>query len=158
MNAPLTANQVADYLLWFGAEHGDPLSNLKLQKLVYYAQAWHLALFKKPLFSERLEAWVHGPVEPKLYRRFKAYGFGLVPPPNKKPALPARIENHLKEVFSVYGRYSAWDLERMTHAETPWVKARGGIAEDEPCTVPISHSEMQRFYQAMAEAPSLEAC
>lgn len=154
MSAPLTANQVADYFLWFGAEHGDPLSNLKLQKLVYYAQAWHLALHKKPLFAERIEAWVHGPVEPKLYRRFKGHGFGLVPPPQRKPALPARYEAHLKEVFSVYGRYSAWDLERMTHAETPWIKARGGIEPDQPCTTPISHAEMQRFYAGLSATSS----
>ena len=60
--AEVSARQVAQFMISFSHEHGDPISNLKLQKLLYYAQAWFLALQDKPLFDERIEAWAHGPV------------------------------------------------------------------------------------------------
>lgn len=150
MKKTTSAGEVADFLLWFGAEHGDPLTNLKLQKLVYYSQAWHLARIGAPLFPEKLEAWVHGPVEPKLHRRLKPFGFSPVPPPARKPALTDNIESHLREVFSVYGRYSAWDLERMTHAEEPWITARAGKEPDEPSNATIAHAKMAQFYRKLA--------
>ena len=55
-----SANQVAQNIIGFSHEHGDPISNLKLQKLLYYAQAWYLALYDVPLFDDPIEAWVHG--------------------------------------------------------------------------------------------------
>ena len=65
----LTAAQVADYFLSLVDEDaGDSMTNLRLQKLLFYAQAWHLALTNRPLFEEDFEAWVHGPVIPSFYR------------------------------------------------------------------------------------------
>ena len=62
-----SAQQIADYLIAFSHSVGDPISNLKLQKLLYYAQAWYLALHNEPLFPESIEAWVHGPAVPPVY-------------------------------------------------------------------------------------------
>jgi uncharacterized phage-associated protein len=113
----VTANQVADFFLCFAQEHGDVLSPLKLQKLIYYAQAWHLALKSSPLFEERIEAWIHGPVVRSVYSRFKNYRWKAIDKKINYPDISQRIASFLEEVSSVYGRYSAWDLERMTHQE-----------------------------------------
>lgn len=76
----IPARKVAKYFLSKVEEDiGDGISNLKLQKLVYYAQAYHLAMYGEPLFGERVEAWEHGPVVPELYREYKIYGPGTSP-------------------------------------------------------------------------------
>ena len=67
-------NDVVDYFLGFANETGEWITNLKLQKLVYYAQAWHLAIYSKPLFNTDFEAWVHGNVIHDLYSECKSWG------------------------------------------------------------------------------------
>jgi uncharacterized phage-associated protein len=123
----LTARQVATYFLSLvDEEAGDSLSNLKLQKLVYYAQGFHLALHGAPLFSEKLEAWEHGPVVPPLYRSFKQHGAEPIPAPEggiDRTAYPEHIVELLDEVYSVYGQFAASKLRRMTHEEPPWREA-----------------------------------
>src|SRR6478735_3641830 len=77
----LTCHDIAKYFLSLvDEEAGDSISNLKLQKLVYYAQGYHLAIHDRPLFFEPIEAWVHGPVVPELYRSFKQHGSEAIPP------------------------------------------------------------------------------
>lgn len=71
---PITYMDVADFFLAFANECGDFMSNLRLQKLVYYAQAWHLANYDTPLFEEDFEAWIHGPALPALYHHYEGYG------------------------------------------------------------------------------------
>ena len=66
----ITISDIADYFITKNHEYGDYITNLKLQKLVYYAQAWYLAFLDKPLFDEDFEAWVHGPVNRDLYDRY----------------------------------------------------------------------------------------
>ena len=76
----LTCFDVADYFLaQCDEDSGDIISNLKLQKLVYYAQGFSLAFFGEALFSEPIEAWMHGPVVPALYRKYSHYGNGALP-------------------------------------------------------------------------------
>jgi uncharacterized phage-associated protein len=149
-----TANAVANYFLDFCRRHGDVITNLKLQKLVYYAQAWHLALKGKPLFPEHIEAWVHGPVVPPLYGNFKRFGWTAITLEPTCPAFTNGTAKHLEEVFSVYGHYSAWDLERMTHQETPWQNARKGLAPDAEGHNIISHDDMRDFYRELATKKS----
>lgn len=145
-----TAKAVADFFLNFVHEHGDVLTNLKLQKLVYYAQAWHLALKDKPLFEDEIQAWAHGPVVPSLYGRFKKFRWETIAIQPPAPDFTKAVRGHLIEVFSVYGNYSAWDLERMTHQEMPWQKARKGLAPDDEGKQPISHKDMHDFYLKLA--------
>lgn len=147
----ITPNVVADFFLEFCNTHGDCLTNLKLQKLVYYAQAWYLALYNKPLFDEEIQAWTHGPVIPSLYKRFKPYGWNPIIE-KVKTRLSKEIKKHLTEIFSVYGRYSAWDLERMTHQETPWILARKGISNDEACENIITKKSMRDFYKKLSQS------
>lgn len=160
--AETTAQKVADYIIRFSHEHGDPITNLKLQKLVYYAQAWHLALYDRPLFDDRLEAWVHGPVQPTLYHKYKAYSWNPISEDPGEVELPTSITTHLDEIIAVYGGMSAYDLERLSHQEAPWLKARGNLPKDEPSEAVISIEEMRQFYKAMANeeaqdsAPSVQ--
>lgn len=148
--AKVSVQKVADFFLDFCHEHGDFLSNLKLQKLVYYAQAWHLALYDKKLFEAHIEAWVHGPVVPSVYRRFKSFQWGPITYKPEKIDLDEHTSSFLEEVMNVYGRYSAHELELMTHSEEPWIKARAGLPMDEPSTNPISCKDMKKFYAARA--------
>ncbi|HXA50670.1 MAG TPA: type II toxin-antitoxin system antitoxin SocA domain-containing protein [Candidatus Acidoferrum sp.] len=145
------ASTISDYLIAFSHEHGDPLSNLKLQKLLYYAQAWHLAIFDQPLFGEPIEAWVHGPVVVAEYHRFKGWAWQPIQDDPKLPKLDEAVEQHLNEVMEVYGGMTAYQLEQLTHSEAPWVTARNGIPEDEPSNAVISNELMKEFYRALLD-------
>lgn len=111
--------QYNDYLSNCENEDTDLISNLKLQKLLYYAQGCYLAVYDKKLFDEDIVAWRHGPVIESIYRYFKEYGskgideFDAVIIDNDTSSL-------LEDVYKVFGKYSAWGLRQMTHGETPW--------------------------------------
>lgn len=119
----LTCNDVAEYFLTLVDEEvGDLMSNLKLQKLVYYAQGLYLAMYDKPLFNENVEAWQHGPVVPELYHFYKEHGSGAIPIPKNIDfdKYHDEIKEFLNEVYAVYGQFSAFKLSNMTHEEPPW--------------------------------------
>jgi uncharacterized phage-associated protein len=141
----LNAKQVAEYFLTsVDEEAGDSLSNLKLQKLVYYAQGYHLALSGSPAFPENIEAWQHGPVVPDLYRAYRRFGAGAIPKPEAfdPDGLDLNTRELLDEVYTVYGQFSASKLRNMTHAEKPWADAYA-IG---PSTV-ISLESMKSFFE-----------
>lgn len=102
---------------------GDGISNLKLQKLVYYAQGFYGAVFGKPLFDEEISAWTHGPVVADLYRDYKQYGRNPIPSVSEFNinSLTKDEFELVEEVFEVFGQYSAWKLRNMTHEESPWI-------------------------------------
>jgi len=150
--AETTALPVANYFIRFCREAGDPVSNLKLQKLLYYAQAWYLALRDQPLFPERIEAWVHGPAVPPVYGHFKGWAWQPIGDDVSAPRLSQDLHNHLSQVMRQYGPMSAYQLELLTHREKPWRDARKGLAPDEPSTAVISHQSMKDYYRALARA------
>lgn len=118
------AKQVAEFFLQLSEpEVGDILSNLKIQKLVYYAQGFHLAMYDTPLFDEQIVAWEHGPVVEALYHEFKVYGSNPIPQPEDFDVNQFSTEQIelLKEIYEVYGQFSAWKLRNMTHSEQPWL-------------------------------------
>ena len=145
-----TAKKVAEYFLWKAREHGDWLTNLKLQKLLYYAQGWHLAIFKGPLFPEKIEAWVHGPAIPSVYGRFKRFGWNPITDQVTKPEF--EHSNLVDEVFEKYARFSAWELEQMTHEESPWRNARGGLAPEKESKNEIQPEAIQSYFAAKLKA------
>lgn len=105
-------------------EFGDTISNLKLQKLVYYAQGFHLAMFGEELFPEEIVSWEHGPVVERLYFKYNEYGSLVIPEPesvNLSNFSEPQIEL-LNEVYDVYGQFSAWKLRNLTHSERPWIE------------------------------------
>jgi len=148
--AVTSANKVADFFLCFSMKHGDCLTNLKLQKLLYYAQAWHLVIFNEALFDDPIEAWVHGPVVYAVWNRFRDYRWNHITEKPDCPDLPLETKKHLIRVFGVFGKYSAYDLERMTHNEAPWKRARHGMDIDEAGRTIIAVSDMKAFYTRVA--------
>lgn len=142
-----TAKHVADFLLAIAREHGDLYTNLKLQKILYYCEAWHLAALDTSLFPDPIEAWIHGPVVPSQYRRFNQFSFNPITAKISKPAVGDKSEKLIVDVAIKYGRYSAWELERLTHSEEPWKAARVGVAPDEICHNEISKETMRDFYR-----------
>lgn len=149
-----TASEIANFFLKYASERGDLVTNLKLQKIVYYAQAWHLALWGKPFFNEDFEAWVHGPVIPSLYQKFKRYGWRPIPVKKeievpKFESLPNRL---LEEVYVKYGALEAFQLEMLTHQEDPWRIARGNLAPDVSCDNIISKDSIQKYYSNVQKA------
>jgi uncharacterized phage-associated protein len=156
-----------DIANWFLAsidrEVGDPITPLKLQKLVYYAQAWALALLERPLFEEDLEAWTHGPVVPSLFEQFKDNGLEALPYPDEVPLFDSEVEILLEEILDVYGHLPVRQLEKLIQNEAPWKIARGARPEEpeegdrpeEPeeilATTPISKETMKTYYQELLE-------
>lgn len=146
----ISYSDIADYFIAISNESGDSITNLKLQKLVYYAQAWYLANFNKPLFKEDFEAWIHGPVIPSLYDEYKKLG----PNPIKKDInlkevrakIDKKVLEFLDEVVKVYMPCGAYQLEMMTHREDPWIIARGGCTPDERCNNIIDKDQIQKYY------------
>lgn len=139
---------------WFLAnisrEAGDVITHLKLQKLVYYAQAWSLAARGEPLFGEDIQAWAHGPVVPSLFRAFRDYGMNPIPAPASVPRLDGETVELLAEVLEVYGEHSARKLEQLTHSERPWRDARGNLPPEARSDAVISKAAMQSFYSELA--------
>lgn len=150
--APVTADQVADFFVRFSRERGDGVSNLKLQKLLYYAQGWYLALNREPLFDDELQAWMHGPAQRQVCGRFKRWSWNPIEADIPDPKLSDDVADHLIEVYEVYGRFSPWELERMTHSEAPWREARGDLHDSEPSEELISKKSMRRYFSDRLEA------
>lgn len=140
---------LSDFLLVESRERGDVLTNLKLQKLIYYAQAWHLAIKDAPLFEEDFEAWVHGPVLRSQYFRFRDFTWKPITTDVARPTVPGAIATHLDQVVDVFGCETAVALELMTHREGPWIDARGGVPMDSPSNAIITKSAMKEFYRAL---------
>lgn len=145
----VTVFDVANYFLsCVEIEAGSLMTHLKLQKLCYYVQAWHLVFEDNPMFPQKFEAWAHGPVCPELWQRFKVYGTRAIPGPKSfdgsifdKPEIET-----LNAVWEAYGQFDAKYLERLTHREPPWVDARGTCIPGEACSSVILFESMKEYY------------
>lgn len=142
-----TPLQIANWFLAnIDRQAGDLITHLKLQKLVYYAQAWSLASRGVPLFQEDLQAWAHGPVAPSVFRAFRGHGMDPIPAPARVPSLDPETVELLEEVLDVYGEHSAKKLEMLTHRESPWREARGDLPAEARSDAIISKEAMRTFY------------
>ncbi|MED4588905.1 MULTISPECIES: Panacea domain-containing protein [Priestia] len=123
------------------------ITHLKLQKLVYYAQAWSMAIHGRPVFNSELEAWLHGPVSRELYREYRDYGSREIPPVDKInfQINPEDLEV-LEGVWKLYGEYDGKYLETLTHKESPWLNAWSkGMNEI------IQIEDMQEYYGGLLQ-------
>ncbi len=132
------AEDVAQYIL-SSRDSEDPISHLKLQKLLYYCQGFHLAIFDKPLFKEAIHHWDHGPVVPQVYNIYKSYGSSSLPIVSvDETTLNEQAKEIINEVLSVYGQFSAWKLREMTHEESPWANTNDNEE--------ISHTVLKNYF------------
>jgi len=117
-----SATEIAIYLINKTAnnEGGELLSNLKLQKLLYYSQAYYYAKYETPLFNEEILAWHYGPVIPMVYHKYKSFGKSGIPAEDKEVRLLEKEKDMIDEVFDYFGQFSALKLVDMTHSEKPW--------------------------------------
>ncbi len=146
------SEKIADYFICtIDREAGDSITHLKLQKLLFYAQAWSMVLFDKTLFEEDFQAWLHGPVLPSIYEKYKKFGYETIPLSNFDNDLSKEIIELLEDIKGVYGEKSAKYLEDLTHSELPWLEARGGISIEMRSITPISKTTMKDFYTKLHE-------
>ena len=140
------AKDVARYIIKLADEADEGISNLKLQKLVYYAQGFYIALNDAPLFDEKIEAWAHGPVVPSLYHEFKSFGREPIEIDlsSLEVSLTKDQKEHIEEVFEIFGQFSAWKLRNMTHEEKPWIDNEAFASE-------ITHKEMKDYFLTRIE-------
>lgn len=125
---------------------------MKLQKLVYYCQAWSLVWEDRPIFSEDFQAWANGPVCPELYDKhrgtymlkqeflsdFSGFEFN-------------EADTHtIEEVLSFYGGKETFYLSELTHNERPWRAARDDTPMGEPSNAVISKESMQEYYAGIS--------
>lgn len=144
-----SALEVGLYFLYLSNKAGKKITNKKMQKLVYYAQAWSLVVNNKKLFSDKIEAWVHGPAVRSLYVKYKEFGFNpILKVVNQKSidVFSEKDKGLINEVWKLYGSLDASYLEMLTHSETPWQEARDGLQNSESSRSEISLKTMKEFY------------
>jgi uncharacterized phage-associated protein len=139
-------------------ESGEVITHLKLQKLLYYTQSWYMAFNKAPLIDEKFQAWIHGPVIPRIYDKFKCYGYDPIP---KIIGIEEDIYDQLtlqilELVWEVYGKYGAKFLERLTHLEDPWRLARKGLNEDNSSNTEIKDKDILDYYSSIKEKYNID--
>ncbi|WP_100377045.1 Panacea domain-containing protein [Chryseobacterium geocarposphaerae] len=146
---------VSDYIIFRTKSEGEGfLSFLKLQKLLYYTQAWYLAFNNDKLFDSNFQAWIHGPVNRLLFDTYKQYKFMYSDmlisdiQGDGYKELSDDIKLHIDNVLDAYAGFSSSELERMTHEEDPWIDARKGFSDYERCEVIISDDIMKNYYAA----------
>jgi uncharacterized phage-associated protein len=143
----LTALNAADYLIALvDRESGDNITNLKLQKLLYYAQGFHVAMHDgEPLFSESVLAWPHGPAVKQVHIQYncKWYPIELKSPVYADEYAP-EVRELLHAVYATYGQFSATKLENMTHAEPPWLET--------PANRAISLELLRDYFSRLVQA------
>lgn len=143
------ARDVARYILneLAPADSGRAITAWKLQKLVYYSQAWSLVWDDQPLFGEQIEAWANGPVCRDLYElhrgRFKLNANDIEGDPD---SLTENQRDTIDRVIQHYQAYSAHHLSELSHSELPWQNAREGLAPGDRGENPIPWDSMAEFY------------
>lgn len=144
----LSVFDVAKYILNKTGE----MTTMKLQKLVYYSQAWHLAWYGVPLFEEDFQAWSNGPVCPELFAAHK--GLFVIGTSKLQYGDRTKLKGNQKEtvesIIDFYGDKDAHWLSMLTHKERPWIKARKGIPDGDYCVNVIEKEEMQDYYSGLS--------
>lgn len=152
-NGTIDSVVLANYIL----KHHGPMSHLKLQKLLFYCDAYCLAFFGRELIDDTFEAWVHGPVCRKVYNEMKGasvlytdMSYSPIPGINEDACfdtLPLDVKDLITDVLNNLSSWSGIELERATHRESPWIEARRGYGEADKCHVEISKETTRSFYR-----------
>jgi uncharacterized phage-associated protein len=142
------ANDIAAWLVRYSADElGAPVDPMSLEKLIYYAQAFHLVLGDGPLFPDEIQAWKLGPVIPGVYKKYAVYGADpiMVPDDGADISIGRELGKFLAEIVGFFCRYTAINLSRATHLENPWMDANASTDNT------ISQISMRSFYRSLVE-------
>jgi len=138
---------------------GDLITNKKLQKLLYYIEAWSL-VHQSSIIDEDFEAWIHGPVIPEVYHKFKIFNYSPIKNEYKEGESASKklnelLKDHIDrkdliiEVLNKYGQMTSYHLENLTHSEEPWIKARIGLGELDHSSIKIDKKIMKSYYKSL---------
>ena len=159
----MEAIELSEYIIAKHDSVGEPITNMKLQKLLYYVETWALVHIGS-IIEEEFEAWIHGPVIPKVYSHYKKFGYSPISIfyPNNDPNASEfikvferkHIDNGINsytfkliaDVLNEYGELNAFQLENLTHSEEPWLNARKDFLFNEQSNNIISKKEMKEYY------------
>ncbi len=151
--------ELSDYIIAYCNFYDLCISNKKLQKLMYYCQAWNISLNEEELIEENFEAWRHGAVLRPLYFKYWKYGYGNIYMENNlvekildkanKDINQSRF-NIINKVLRRYAPMTADELENKNHTETPWLIARGCLEKHERCDEIIRKDIIERYYKSKA--------
>lgn len=140
----VSVHDVAAYIL----KKSGTMTAMKLQKLIYYCQAWSLVWDEKPLFRSKIEAWANGPVVRDLYEKHRGV-FKISEWEGNPSALNVKQKETVDAVLKFYGDKSSQWLSDLTHQEEPWRKARAGFAPGELGYSEITHASMAEYYSGV---------
>lgn len=139
----VTALDAADYIL---SQVNDRTTAMKLEKLTYYAQAWHITWTGRPLFDDRVEAWAQGPVAPVLFAAHRTQLIVTRVPGGESQQVADDERDVIDAVLKFYAGFNAEQLSEMTHNEDPWRQARAGLPANAWSKKEITPNSMRRFY------------
>lgn len=149
----LSVYKVADFFIELAQnENEEFMTNLRLQKLLYFAQGWSLARNGRPLFSEPVEAWVYGPVVRSAYQKYAPYRANpIIQAEEELDELSEDDMSLLLDVYRYYGRYTASALVELSHKTQPWADAMQKGQNSE-----ISHEAMRAFFLSQPALPAFD--
>ena len=130
IKSPYSADNVAKHFIYLASQvfvgdnkEREGITNLKLQKILYFAQAYYLAKLGKPLFSDVIEAWEYGPVVSDVYHKYKKHESNTILTETDGSNISVEDKENLKRIWDLFGGYSAARLVEMAHAHAPWKEA-----------------------------------
>ena len=138
---------IFDIANWFLNKESVPQK--KLQKLCYYAKAWTMVLLPEDNLDFSFQAWVHGPVNAELWKKFKRYGYYEIERDALEgcsSSIDVKTTEVLELVWNTYGEFNGFQLENLTHSEDPWINARKGLSATEPSTLPMNNQVIKDYY------------
>lgn len=138
-------NDVAAYII----DKCGEMTAMKLQKLAYYSQAWHMVWSERPLFDEDIQAWANGPVVYDLYRQHSGQFRVSSWPSGNAKGLTTDEAGSVDAVIGAYAKYTAHQLSEMTHHEDPWVSARAGLPDRARSNRVITLASMHEYYSSL---------
>ncbi|HSX48825.1 MAG TPA: type II toxin-antitoxin system antitoxin SocA domain-containing protein [Candidatus Saccharimonadales bacterium] len=145
---------IAAYLVKLSNDIGEPLTNMKLQKLIYYVFAWYAVEKGEKLFDEEIFAWKYGPVITSVYDAYKEFGADVIKEvkDGKPQTLDSFTKSLIEEVFNIYGNKTAIELVNLTHSEAPW---RDTFNPDNQNTA-IPFEDILNYYKARKQTSTIE--
>ena len=138
-------DNVVQYIL----KKAGPMSAMKLQKLVYYCQAWSLVWDEEQLFNDEIQAWANGPVAPYLYKKHKGQFKITTWKDGDASKLTKKQKETIDAVIKFYGDMNSQKLSDLTHGEQPWINARKGLDALDRGEQTISVADMEEYYSSL---------